>query len=75
MVIGDVSGKGVPEATNKDNELFGTDRMIDALNNNPGTDPSEILESVKVAVDEFVGDAEQLDDLTMLCIIYHGNED
>ena len=66
---------GVPEATNKDNELFGTDRMIDALNNNPGTAPSEILESVKTAVDEFVGDAEQFDDLTMLCITYHGNED
>ena len=66
---------GVMEAADPEDRLFSTGRMIDALNNNPGTAPSEILESVKTAVDEFVGDAEQFDDLTMLCITYHGNED
>ena len=59
---------GVPEATNADNVLFGTDRMIDALNSADSSDPREVLERVKKAVDEFVGDAPQFDDLTMLNI-------
>ena len=64
---------GVAEATNAENELFGTDRMIDALNKNPSAKPEEILENVRGAVDEFVKEAEQFDDLTMLCIEYIGN--
>ena len=63
---------GVPEATNADNELFGTDRMLDALNADPDVSPRELLENVKKAVDDFVKDAEQFDDLTMLCIEYNG---
>ena len=64
---------GVPEATNIHNELFGTDRMIDALNANVGGTPQEILSEVRRAVDEFVGEAEQFDDLTMLCLEYKGS--
>ena len=64
---------GVPEATNIHNELFGTDRMIDALNANSGGTPQEILAEVRRAVDEFVGEAEQFDDLTMLCLEYKGS--
>ena len=63
---------GVPEATNSHNELFGTDRMIDALNANSDGTPQEILAEVRRAVDEFVGEAEQFDDLTMLCLEYKG---
>ena len=63
---------GVPEATSKDIELFGTDRMIVALNQNPAADPKEILSNVRASVDEFVGGAEQFDDLTMLCLEYKG---
>lgn len=36
--------------------------------------PEEILRMVRIAVDAFVGDAEQFDDLTMLCIEYKGKE-
>ena len=46
---------GVAEATRKDNTLFGTGRMIDALNINPDADPQELLTNVRNAVDEFVG--------------------
>ena len=63
---------GVPEATNAENELFGTDRMILALNEGAEEDPEQILHRVRSAVDEFVQDAEQFDDLTMLCIEYNG---
>ena len=63
---------GVPEATNKRDELFGTERMVDALNEDPGASPVETLEAVQLAVDHFVEDAEQFDDLTMLCLEYTG---
>ena len=63
---------GVPEATDAENNLFGTDRMIDALNTQPDGSPEEILKNVRTAVDGFVQDAEQFDDLTMLCLEYKG---
>ncbi len=65
---------GVPEATNAENDLFGTDRMIDALNNKAETHPEEVLRNVRDSVDRFVGLAEQFDDLTMLCLEYRGVE-
>ena len=66
---------GVPEASNAKNELFGTDRMLDALNINKDAAPEEMLENVYRAVGEFVGDAEQFDDLTMLGFVYHGPQE
>ena len=78
---------GVPEATNAEGEMYGTDRMVDALNNAVGSvnsagsvnsvgsadsTPKDILAAVRASVDEFVKDAEQFDDLTMLCLSYHG---
>ena len=65
---------GVPEATSAENVLFGTDRMLEALNAVPDASPLEILRSVQHAVDGFVQDAEQFDDLTMLCVEYMGHE-
>jgi sigma-B regulation protein RsbU (phosphoserine phosphatase) len=63
---------GVAEATNAENELFGTERMIDALNKDPDVPPQEILRNVRDSVDAFVKEAEQFDDLTMLCLEYKG---
>ena len=65
---------GVPEATNAYNEMYGTDRMIEALNIDAGAEPKEILRIVRASVDEFVGNAEQFDDLTMVCVHYRGTE-
>ena len=65
---------GVPEATDGDNEMFGTDRMLEALNRDPDAPPKEILRNVRRAVDEFVRDAEQFDDLTMLCLAFRGGD-
>ena len=42
------------------------------LNSNVDGSPEENLSSVKRAVDAFVGDAEQFDDLTMMCLEYKG---
>ena len=63
---------GVPEATDADKNMFGTERMVDALNTEPEASPEEILKNVRSAVDGFVKEAEQFDDLTMLCIEYRG---
>ena len=63
---------GVPEATDAEERMFGTDRMLDALNTEPDAKPERLLENVRNAVDGFVKDAEQFDDLTMLCIEYLG---
>ncbi len=65
---------GVPEATNAEKELFGTDRMLEALNAAPADTPQEVLKLVRSAVDRFVLDAEQFDDLTMLCLDYKQRE-
>jgi sigma-B regulation protein RsbU (phosphoserine phosphatase) len=63
---------GVTEATNKDEKLFGTDRMMEALNKVSDKDPAEILSFMKKSINDYVGDAPQFDDFTMLCLRYNG---
>ena len=63
---------GVAEATRGGHELFGTKRMLEALNEKPDATPQEVLESIHRAVDVFLDGAEQFDDMTMLCLEYHG---
>ena len=63
---------GVPEATDADNSMFGVDRMLSALNLEPDANPEKMLGNVRSAVDAFVKDAQQFDDLTMLCMEYKG---
>lgn len=63
---------GVAEATNSSDELFGTDRMLDALNKDPDAKPERVLENVMDGIEEFVQGAEQFDDITMLALSYNG---
>ena len=63
---------GVAEATNSSDELYGTERMIDALNKTSGMNAENVLLSMKKAVDDFTGDAPQFDDITMLMLKFHG---
>ena len=65
---------GAPEATNAKNELFGTDRMIEVLNKSSDLPIMNIIENVGEAIDLFVGNAPQFDDITMLGISYYGEE-
>ena len=65
---------GVPEANNADGEFYGMERMKTALNRLSDQDPRNILEGVKADVDTFTGDANQFDDLTMLCLTYKGRK-
>ena len=63
---------GVAEATNAENVLFGSERMLEALNRNPEALPEEVLSNVMDGIDSFVAGAEQFDDITMLCLKYNG---
>ena len=65
---------GVPEANNAHEELFGFERLVEALNRDPDTPPKQLLATVRRAVQDFAGDAEQYDDVTMLCVEYHRPE-
>ena len=57
---------GVPEATNKTLEMFGTKRLLDALNQSHAQDAVALLTAVRSAVSDFVDGTDQFDDLTML---------
>lgn len=61
---------GVTEATNAELKLFGNDRLLEALNKEPDADTKKILANVKADIVEFVGDAPQFDDITMLGFRY-----
>ena len=66
---------GLPEAADREDRQFGIERMLIALNRGRNGTPEQILGCVREAVDAFVGEAEQFDDLTMLCLEYRGKED
>lgn len=59
---------GVTEASNTSKELYGENRLINWLNNNKELSPTDILNNLRTDIDEFVGNAEQFDDITMLCV-------
>lgn len=63
---------GVPEATRNDKKMYGLERMVKTLTLNKDLNPEEIIKVVREDVDEFVEDADQFDDITMLCVHYKG---
>ncbi len=63
---------GVPEATSTENELYGTDRMLDILNANKTNSLENMLKSVRADIDKFAVGAPQFDDITMLGFDYMG---
>ncbi len=65
---------GVAEAANRDLQLFKIDRMLEALNREPDASPEKLLKNLRSDIDEFVGEADPFDDITMLCFSYFGAE-
>ena len=65
---------GVPEATNSDNKLYGEDRLLTFMNQHAAVDAVTLLPALKANIDEFVGEAPQFDDITMLMFDYKPNE-
>ena len=63
---------GVPEATDRNSELYGTGRMLEALNRDADAEPEEVLANLTADINRFVDGAEQFDDITMLGFRYRG---
>ena len=59
---------------NLQNELFGTEHMVAALNRYPNAGPEALLRTVRDEIDAFVGDTPQFDDISMLGLYYRGRE-
>ena len=63
---------GVTESTSEREELFGTGRLLEALNSKAFDTPKEVLDNVIRSANSFVGKAPQFDDITMLCFSFKG---
>ena len=65
---------GIPEAINEQVEQYGTERMVKALNALKGETMRDMLPALRQDILDFVGDADQFDDITMLGFAYFGRE-
>lgn len=66
---------GVTEAINSTEELYGNERLKDFLNSLPeNTSSGDICSAIKKNVDEFIGEAPQFDDITMLSLRFFGTK-
>ena len=63
---------GITEAINENGELYGEDRLQRIVNAHRNDDMKSLCEAVKADVDDFVGEAEQFDDETLLAFRYIG---
>ena len=64
---------GVTEAVDESSELYGEERLQDALSRTAGDAPAkDVLAAVGAAVKNHAGNAEQADDITMLGLRYRG---
>ena len=63
---------GITEATNEYDELYGEDRLLHVFKSisDKGNAPRDVLGIVRNDLDDFVLDAPQFDDITMLAMAY-----
>ena len=59
---------GVTEASDKNEQLFGEPRLLEALRNCNNLDAPLLIKKVRATINLFVGDTEQFDDITMLAL-------
>ena len=65
---------GIPEAINVKVEQYGMDRLTDAINRVKDASMAVTLPAVRKDIADFVGEADQFDDITMLGFAYFGPE-
>ena len=61
---------GVTEATDSNEELFGDERLLSAMNDTKDLSAPDTLKKIRADIDDFVGSAEQFDDITMLQFVW-----
>jgi len=63
---------GVTEAMNESLDLFTEERLENILRGLGEATPKEMIDAVSIAVDEFTGNENQSDDITMMALRYMG---
>ena len=63
---------GVNEAMNKNQELFGEERLLETMKGCSGLSPQELTQRVSSAIREYTLGESQSDDITMLTLEYEG---
>ena len=66
---------GVPDAINVNEEQYGIERMCEALNTYKEASMQGLLRAVKYDLDDYVGEADQFDDITMIGFRYNGPQE
>jgi sigma-B regulation protein RsbU (phosphoserine phosphatase) len=59
---------GVTEAMDVEERMFGEDRLLETINRAPSMKPDDLVKYLHRSIDDFVGEASQFDDITMLCM-------
>ena len=62
---------GITEATDTDQQLFGTERMLACLGRSPSGSASDLAAGLLAEVDRFAEGAGQADDITVLALNWH----
>lgn len=65
---------GIPECVGNDDEQYHLDRALVTLNKYKDQTPEDICKNMLDELKQFMGDKDQFDDITMLCVEYKGNE-
>jgi sigma-B regulation protein RsbU (phosphoserine phosphatase) len=68
-----VFSDGITEALNPSGDEFGEERLLASICAHRESPPSILLHGVLASVREFIGSAEQSDDLTALVLRYTGS--
>jgi phosphoserine phosphatase RsbU/P len=63
-----ICSDGVTDACTRDDREFGVDRLVEVLKGCASRPAADIIEDVFQAIDTFVGDAPQFDDITMMVL-------
>ena len=65
---------GIPEAIDEKVEQYGAERLVRVLNALKDASMQDVLPAVRRDIADFVGNADQFDDITMLGLVYYGAE-
>jgi len=63
---------GIVEAMNPQREIFGFERLLEVIGQFDGSSPEILMRSIMENVDQFAGEAEQHDDLTVIVVAVTG---
>jgi serine phosphatase RsbU (regulator of sigma subunit) len=60
---------GITEAQNRQEKFFGKERLLEVAQANLGRSAQEIQDAILTAVDKFVGNVTQFDDITLMVVV------